>query len=959
MEEALYAEQWLIEREKIPLKVDVDFLDFDHFKNRYSEDEGLAIIEVLCGVANIARHVKQFIRTTPPIPNLKHAVDGKTHWIQRIRVQSPQLIQLLSRLTGNAWPVGKPRTFAAPFLAFHHYLPQLKRCLELLEEELRTEAWARRRADAEKEEPDSYWWHEEGGHGLDLKSTCEPMEPEDAVIRWSSIEDPSTALAHLGKFVDFIERHVEPHWDRAVGTSQRKFRFADLYMAFRPGELLHVGVPPEASRIPGDNRDSDDGPSRTPSTKASQTVWRLYCMAFDPITNEKPDIETDSIRELDIHAYYWDYDGSSYVPVVRRLSIRHFEGERDIASLEIYPLRFAKEAKKTTETLVEQGGMFVKALQGKHLAYDGWTLPRGPSDDPYKSLAVEYIDSDVIIDVSEGYKSDSLAGMGPSTWVNALVTLIPADNGWRDVDDEFCPQIMEKVLQALKRREPSTILSQDLIRGKGSSLVILLHGVPGVGKTATAEAVAQHYKRPLFVITCGDLGLNPKDVESGLKNIFRLAQLWDCILLLDEADIFLSRRELKDLERNALVSVFLRVLEYYSGILFLTTNRKQTLSIFRVNIEKLERIMAEKHRLQAEPEPSSPEPAGPPPAGPLLTISKQEILRFAERHFNHHYQMEEQWWDGRQIRNAFQIAYSLAEFELLRPNDKAHGGHGANPASNNDPNRVAPQQAPGEVRLGARHFEMVAQTIAKFEDYLLQATTMSDRDRAKKMRIRRDDYVDQHAVDDYPAPQQPSPCQQQQRAPPPPRSPRPSPGLNPPVQLPAPPGGAPHHQGPPSATPARQATHLNLSGEPPGSAAANTGGGGPLTTPSRSAMRPAAAAVGRNDSGYGSNSGWSSLATPRTPDPGLQVPQDDWERDRDGHDDGPMLGDGVDGVDGGHYDHHESGYRDADLDGVEGKEYGGEGFDAGVDDDRYFEDDAQLYGGDYRYGSETEQVGRF
>ncbi|KAJ5701520.1 P-loop containing nucleoside triphosphate hydrolase protein [Penicillium malachiteum] len=28
-----------------------------------------------------------------------------------------------------------------------------------------------------------------------------------------------------------------------------------------------------------------------------------------------------------------------------------------------------------------------------------------------------------------------------------------------------------------------------------------------------------------------------------------------------------------DLKRNALVSVFLRVLDYYSGILFLTTNR--------------------------------------------------------------------------------------------------------------------------------------------------------------------------------------------------------------------------------------------------------------------------------------------------------------------------------------------------------------------------------------------------
>lgn len=48
---------------------------------------------------------------------------------------------------------------------------------------------------------------------------------------------------------------------------------------------------------------------------------------------------------------------------------------------------------------------------------------------------------------------------------------------------------------------------QDLIRGKGKGVVILLHGVPGVGKTATAEAVALKWKRPLFPITCGEPGI--------------------------------------------------------------------------------------------------------------------------------------------------------------------------------------------------------------------------------------------------------------------------------------------------------------------------------------------------------------------------------------------------------------------------------------------------------------------
>ena len=106
------------------------------------------------------------------------------------------------------------------------------------------------------------------------------------------------------------------------------------------------------------------------------------------------------------------------------------------------------------------------------------------------------------------------------------------------------------------RQDGVTRTSLDWIKGKGKGLFILLHGVPGVGKTATAEAVAQASGKPLFPITCGDLGLTPSEVESALRRIFRLANTWDCVLLLDEVDTFFSQRSKGDatLTKNALVS---------------------------------------------------------------------------------------------------------------------------------------------------------------------------------------------------------------------------------------------------------------------------------------------------------------------------------------------------------------------------------------------------------------------
>ncbi|KEF58304.1 uncharacterized protein A1O9_06230 [Exophiala aquamarina CBS 119918] len=116
----------------------------------------------------------------------------------------------------------------------------------------------------------------------------------------------------------------------------------------------------------------------------------------------------------------------------------------------------------------------------------------------------------------------------------------------------------------------------DIISGKGRGLVAVLHGRPGTGKTLTAEGIADLLKCPLYMVSAGDLGTDPTRLEKELQNILDIAHSWGAILLLDEADVFLEQRSIHDIHRNALVSIFLRLLEYFQGILFLTTNRVET-----------------------------------------------------------------------------------------------------------------------------------------------------------------------------------------------------------------------------------------------------------------------------------------------------------------------------------------------------------------------------------------------
>jgi hypothetical protein len=116
----------------------------------------------------------------------------------------------------------------------------------------------------------------------------------------------------------------------------------------------------------------------------------------------------------------------------------------------------------------------------------------------------------------------------------------------------------------------------DVIQGKGKGLNVVLHGPPGVGKTLTGESIAEYLKCPLYAVSAGELGTNSGSLERDLNRIMDITHSWGAILLLDEADVFLEARQPHDIHRNSLVSVFLRLTEYYQGILFLTTNRVET-----------------------------------------------------------------------------------------------------------------------------------------------------------------------------------------------------------------------------------------------------------------------------------------------------------------------------------------------------------------------------------------------
>lgn len=163
--------------------------------------------------------------------------------------------------------------------------------------------------------------------------------------------------------------------------------------------------------------------------------------------------------------------------------------------------------------------------------------------------------------------------------------------------------------------------------------------------------------------------------------------------------------------------VFLRVLEYYAGILFLTTNRigdfdeafasrihmslhypaldeVSTVKVFRLNLNLI------KNRLKDR-----------------IKIEEDEIIAAACQHWR---EQKHARWNGRQIRNACQTALALAEFDAQPKGQKYN----------------IKEKSSTKIYLRLMHLKVVSNAYLEFTEYLKEVHGTDAEGRAKESGLR-------------------------------------------------------------------------------------------------------------------------------------------------------------------------------------------------------------------------------
>jgi len=402
---------------------------------------------------------------------------------------------------------------------------------------------------------------------------------------------------------------------------------------------------------------------------------------------------------LTLSADFVDFDGENFG--TRRIQLKEwdYDGVASIASLAVHPIEFDGNPTIIHQQLVNRGRVF-EAYAGMHFAeYKGVAL-EWTDRVKVEGLKLVNIDGRVVVDTATYHRINGnekfTVQQFPRTAAQQRLTEQNLLNGsvknktfqtltddqrilcsslvrgfafaeklwlefsvdqlspiqWNNdcFDHLVLPETQKHLVQALVSEHAQSSENQfdDVIKGKGKGLIFVLHGPPGVGKTLTAECVAEYSHRPLYIVSSGDLGTASASLNKKLEEILDLASTWKAVLLIDEADVFLERRSLHDMERNALVSIFLRVLEYYQGMLFLTSNRVDTFDDAfksRIHVPLKYSDLPSTSRVKIWRNFLSKTHGG-------TEITDKSVQQLAEHTLN-----------GRQIKNVVRTAQSLAKFK--------------------------------------------------------------------------------------------------------------------------------------------------------------------------------------------------------------------------------------------------------------------------------------------------------
>ena len=332
------------------------------------------------------------------------------------------------------------------------------------------------------------------------------------------------SLAHLHLLLNWIKTHFEldiAAYESCTTQKHKAIAYDKVWTLFPPGTIAYATI------------------------LSQNRAFRVVSSFYDT---------SELAPNLTIQADFIDFNGQRLGNRRIELNIVKYPGTRDLNESEVIPLDLLDDAADLREEFLTRGRRFESYIGQHFLQYNGLAIKKTPNGydrftvigrvmidcktylrlEPNEGFVVGSVDSTMKLERSRKRAKENLnfveAGGAPkfdklsdeeAMLTNATVRGYSftmkrfleffvedlSDIEWNSgcFDDLVLDPAIKKTVQALVTTHSQKRESfDDIVKGKGMGLVCVLHGPPGVGKTLTAECVAELVKRPLFMVSSGD-----------------------------------------------------------------------------------------------------------------------------------------------------------------------------------------------------------------------------------------------------------------------------------------------------------------------------------------------------------------------------------------------------------------------------------------------------------------------
>ncbi len=434
-----------------------------------------------------------------------------------------------------------------------------------------------------------------------LKNAAERKEPGVNVLMYGPPGTGKTELARVCAAAAGLTLYEVEYADREGNSLSGRDRYRSLQISqvflksspqvallFDEVEDVFPPISGEAAQLLA-RMDSSDAPAA--SSSVSGKAWVNQILETNPVpvlwvTNRIEQIDPAFRRRFQYHLMLKSPPPGAREGLVRRALAGAAVSEGFVEKL--------AERRTLTPAQIRTAVRFAKLTQAQVLT------PQVPSSPD--AAAAESAAADTVAEAQTQNQANAMAAyeaLIQRQLANADAALggAPKEKGARRVVTTYDLSLLNvetrfevpKIIEALNRRGHGTLC---------------FHGLPGTGKTALAEHIAQALGRRLMIRQTSDIASKyVGETEQNMAKMFEEATTENAVLLLDEADSFLRSRRMA--ERNYEVSEvneMLQGMERFAGVFICTTNLfedldEAALRRFTFKIKFRELLAAQRERM--------------------------------------------------------------------------------------------------------------------------------------------------------------------------------------------------------------------------------------------------------------------------------------------------------------------------------------------------------------------------